>query len=175
MPWKRMTASSSIAFVIGIILVGFILYIVLRDWIFGKTLDGYENNYRPADGPLEIRQAPLEPPRTITPSGPSPPAQAAPPSEAVVYGEPSAIDHYADHMEASDAPENMRYPERSFRPTPPNNQTGLAAEAGIAGGPGQTSPQAYQQFSTDFVQNSGEFMGGVYANDSDSPANFSAF
>jgi hypothetical protein len=93
----------------------------------------------------------------------------------VVYGEPHATDPYADNMEASDAPETMRYPERSFRAAPPNDQTQLAMEAGIAGVPGQTSPQAYQKFGTEGIQNSGEFMNGVYANDVTSDANFSAF
>ena len=52
----------------------------------------------------------------------------------------------------------------------------IAQQGGIAGYPGQTSPQAYQKFQTEFVQNSGEFMdGGVYANDTMSPTNFSAF
>jgi hypothetical protein len=164
---------SSIISLIGILILGFILYTVVKDKLFGT--EGFEMNNQPGQAALEIRQLPVAPPRTITPSGPSSPAQAPPEDEEVVYGEPHAVDPYADKQEASDAPENMRYPERSYRPAPDNNQTVIASQAGIAGYPGQTSPQAYQSFNTEFVQNSGEFMNGVYANDSVSPSNFSAF
>ena len=165
---------SSIISIIGILLLGFILYTVVRDKLFGT--EGFEMNNQPGQAALEIRQLPVAPPRTITPSGPSAPAQAPPDDEEVIYGEPHAVDPYADHNEASDAPENMRYPERSYRPAPDNNnQINIASQAGIAGNPGQTSPQSYQSFSTEPIQNSGEFMHGVYANDTTSPPNFSAF
>jgi hypothetical protein len=168
-----MATASSIAFFIGLILIGFIVYLTIKDWVFGKIEEGYEMNNQPAEGPLEIRQSPLAPPRTITSSGPSPPSQEAPEGEVVIYGDPHARDPYADKHEASDAPENLRYPERAFRPSVPNDQVVIADEAGIAGGPGQHSPQNYQSFNTEFVQNSGAFMGGVYANDTTSPTNFS--
>lgn len=171
-----MTSATSVAFLVGLIIVGFIVYLVVKDWVFGKSdVEGYEINKQPGEAALEIRQAPLAPPRTITASGPSPPAQEPPEDEAVVYGEPAARDPYADRVEASNAPENLRYPERSFRAAPPNTETQLAMESGIAGGPGQHSPQNYQSFGTEFVQNSGEFMGGVFANDTTSPSNFSTF
>ena len=166
--------SSSIFMIVGLFLLGCIFYMVVRDRIFG-TFESFEMNKQPGMAALEIRQAPVAPPRNITPSGPNPPSQEAPTGEMVTYGEPVAQDPYADSQEASDAPENLRYPERSFRPSVQNDQTTIAVEAGIAGGPGQTSPQAYQKFNTEGVQNSGEFMNGVYANDSESDANFSAF
>jgi hypothetical protein len=164
----------------GLILLSAILYLVVRDRIFGgKTVTFAENfhemNHQPGEAALEIRQSPVAPPRTVMPSGPSPPSQSAPGGEMVVYGDPHAKDPYADNMEASDAPETMRYPERSFRPAPANDQTQLAMEAGIAGVADQTSPQAYQKFGTEGIQNSGEFMNGVYANDVGSDTSFSAF
>ena len=56
------------------------------------------------------------------PSGPNPPSQEAPKGEMIVYGEPSASDPYYESQESSDIPENLRYPERSFRPPPLNNK-----------------------------------------------------
>jgi hypothetical protein len=51
----------------------------------------------------------------------------------------------------------------------------LSQESGIAGPSGQNSPQNYQKFGIDMVQNSGAFYNGVYANDTGSDTNFSAF
>lgn len=163
-------------FVIGVILFGFIVYMAIKDKIFGNDLETFEMNNQPGMAALEIRQSAVAPPRTIVSSGPNPPSQAPPDDEIVVFGEPAARDPYADKQEASDAPENMRYPERSFRPAPDNDITSIANQSGIAGYPGQNSPQNSQQYQTEFVQNSGQFMeGGVYANDTTSPTNFSAF
>jgi hypothetical protein len=39
----------------------------------------------------------------------------------------------------------------------------------------QVSADNSQQFSTDFIQNGGEFMRGVFANDTYNDTNFSAF
>lgn len=166
--------NTSIFFVLGAIVLAFILYTVLRDYIFGKN-EFFEVNSQPGEAALEIRQLPVDGPRTVMPSGPNPPSQSPPDDEEVRYGEPHAVDPYADSQEAADARENMRYPERSFRPSVDNDQVMIAREAGIAGSADQTSPQAYQKFNTEGIQNSGEFMGGVYANDIGSDANFSAF
>jgi hypothetical protein len=168
---------SSSWFIIGAILIGFVLYLSIKDSIFGThdAFEGYEPNPHPAKGPVEIRQEPIAPPRTVAASGPNPPAQSAPNGEVVIYGEPAPADPYSENAEASNAPENMRYPERSFRPAPANDVDGLAVESGIAGGPGQNSSQAYQKFSAEPIQNSGEFMNGVFANDTLSDTNFSAF
>lgn len=163
---------SSVVALIGLIVIGFIVYMAFRDRLFSE---GYEPNPHPAIAPLEVRTEPVAPPRTVAPSGPSAPSQAAPSDEVVVYGDPSARDPYADKQERANAPEKMRYPERSYRPAVENTDISLAGQAGIAGEPAQNSPQAYQKFQTEFIQNSGEFMNGVYANDTTSPTNFSAF
>lgn len=165
---------SSVFFIVGVILLGFVLYMIVKDKIFGAS-ENFEINNHPGQAALEIRQAPVAPPRTIVSSGPNPPSQTPPDNEEVIYGEPAARDPYADRMEAADAPENMRYPERAYRPAPDNTITSIAPQAGIAGPDHQTSPQAYQGFNPEFVQNSGEFMNGVYANDTTDNPNFSAF
>jgi hypothetical protein len=159
--------------IIGVLLLAFVLYMALKPIVFGS--DSSEGFEYPGRAPLEIRQASMEKPRTVMPSGPNPPSQAAPEGEVVIHGDAAPTDPFAEQTEASDAPETIRNVERSFRPAPDNNIVGLATSAGIAGETAQSSPQAYQKFGSDFVQNSGEFMTGIYANDTMSDANYSAF
>ena len=159
--------------ILGILLLAFIFYMAVRPIVFGS--EGFEY---PAPAPLEIRtgsNAEHQDVRKVMPSGPNPPSQAPPQGEVVIHGEPAAADPYAERTEAADAPENLRHVERSFRPAPDNDTVVLAAAGGIAGESAQNSPQAYQKFGTDFVQNSGEFMTGIFANDTMSDANYSAF
>ena len=163
--------TNGILFIVGIILLGFILYVPLRDKLYGSH-EGFEH---PGRAPVEILPASYSPPKTVTPSGPSAPAQEAPRDEVVIHAEPSPHDPMAEEEEGSMAPPKITYPERSFRPAPANDQVGLAYESGIAGPSGQTSPQAYQKFGLDMVQNSGEFYNGIYANDTMNDVNFSTF
>lgn len=117
-----------------------------------------------------------EPPRRITPSGSNPPSQDGQDNEAIIYGEPVAKDPYAEQVEIANAPENMRNPERAYRPAPNNNDTTIASASGTASPIMDTTPGAIQAFNTDFVENRGEFMEGVFANDTNSSGiNFSAF
>lgn len=167
---------TSTIYFIGLLLIGFAVYWLVKDKLFPvdtpQTKEGFE---RPASAPIQIRQAPLYPERTVAPSGPNPPNQAAPSDEVVIYSDPVAKDPYYESQESADIPENLRYPERSFRPTVANNQTQVAVEAGIASNNMQVSADNSQKFSTDFIQNGGEFMTGVYANDTYNDTNFSAF
>jgi hypothetical protein len=109
------------------------------------------------------------------PSGPNPPSQQAPQGEIVVYGEPTASDPYYEAQESSDIPENLRYPERSFRPPPLNNNTSIAVEAGIASNNIQVTSDNSQKMQPDFIQGGGEFMPGIFANDTLSDKSYSAF
>ncbi len=176
----------SYLYLIGLLLVGFAIYWLLKDNIFGdnnmsqkiqqtQKLQQTEGFEHPAKAPIEIRQAPIYPERTVAPSGPNPPNQSAPHNEIIIHNEPVAKDPYYESQESSAIPENLRYPERSFRPTVANNQTQLAVEAGIASNNMQVSADNSQTFSTDFIQNGGEFMSGVFANDTYNDTNFSAF
>lgn len=156
-------------FLIAVLVLGFVLYMAVKDKIFAE---GFEH---PARAPIEIMAASYSPPKIVASSGPSAPAQEAPPGEVVVHADPAPSDPMAEEEEASNAAPTMTYPERSFRPAPPNNQVLLSQESGIAGPSGQNSPQNYQKFGIDLVQNSGTFYNGVYANDTGSDSNFSAF
>ena len=157
--------------------MGFVVYFFVKDSIFtSSTIDAKTETFEvPAPASIEIRKAPIYPPRTIVSSGPNPPSQKAPNNELVVYGEPAATDPYYESQESSDIPENMRYPERSFRPPPLNNNTSIATEAGIASNNLQVSSDNSQGFRPEFIQGGGEFMPGIFANDTQNDNNFSAF
>ena len=164
-----------------ILVIGYVAYFFLKDTIFedasatvGVTAST-ESFETPAPTEIEIRQAPIYPPRTIAPSGPNPPNQTAPNGETVVYGEPTPEDPYYEPQESSDVPERLRYPERSFRPPPLNDNTSIAVGAGIASNTLQTTSDNSQKFQPEFIQGGGEFMPGIFANDTLSDKSYSAF
>jgi len=169
----------SYIYLLTLLLVGFVVYFFLRDMIFDTSNDKYvvasENFEVPAPASIEIRQAPIYPPRTIVSSGPNPPSQEAPNQEVVVYGEPQPEDPYYESQESSDVPERLRYPERSFRPPPQNDNTSIAVQAGIASNQLQVTSDNSQGFQPEFIQGGGEFMPGIFANDTFSDKSYSAF
>lgn len=157
--------------------VGFVFYFLIKDNIFDNSAQNTtsEKFETPALTDIEVRQTPIYPPRTITSSGPNPPSQSSPNNEVVVYGEPEPKDPYSEMQESSTIPENLRYPERSFRPPPLNNNTTIATEAGIASNNIQIGSDTSQKFRPDFIQAGGEFMPGIFANDTFSDVNYSTF
>ncbi len=165
-------------YLITILLIGFSVYWLIKDKIFDTPI---ENNNKtdtfviPDRAPIEIRQAPIYPERTVASSGPNPPNQTDSSDVIVMHSEPKPKDPYYESQESSDIPENLRHPERSFRPPPLNDKTQLAVEAGIGNNTMQISAANTQQFSTDVIQNGSEFMQGVFANDTFSDASYSAF
>ena len=162
---------ASTVYIAGIIMVGFVIYLFVRDYIFDS--DQFADTFvNPAPAPLEIRQAPLYPPRVVAPSGPNPP-NAAPTSEAVVHAAPEAKDPYYEANESSDIPENLRHPERSFRPPPSNHNTSVATHSGVASN--VTAPSSGQGFQQELIQGGGEFMPGIFAIDTMDDKTFSAF
>jgi hypothetical protein len=168
---------NSYVYIFGLLLLGFVVYFLVKDKIFDSTVSEKpkESFEIPAPSSIEIRQAPIYPERTVAPSGPNPPNQAAPSSEIVVYGEPAPKDPYSESEESSDIPENLRYPERSFRAPPLNDNTTIAVEAGIASNNLQVSSDNSQKMRPEFIQGGGEFMPGIFANDTFSDTNYSAF
>jgi hypothetical protein len=170
---------NSYLYIFGILLIGFVVYFLLKDKIFDSPSIPYvkstENFEIPAPASIELRKAPIYPERIIMPSGPNSPSQEAPGGEQVIYGEPAPKDPYYEAQESSDIPENLRYPERSFRPPPINNNTSIAVEAGIASNNLQVSSDNSQTMHPEFIQGGGEFMPGIFANDTYSDTNYSAF
>ena len=171
---------NSYIYIFGVLIVGFVFYFLIKDKVFDTpSSDSNTNNTEPFEVPapasIEIRQAPIYPSRVIMPSGPNSPSQEAPEGETVVYGDPAPKDPYYEQQESSDIPENLRYPERSFRPPPLNNNTSIAVEAGIASNNIQVTSDNSQKMSPDFIQGGGEFMPGIYANDTFSDKSYSSF
>jgi hypothetical protein len=166
---------ASTLYIAGIIIIGFVAYLFIRDYIFDSDhfADTFVNSIPiPASAPLEIHQAPIYPPRVVSPSGPNAP-NALPGSEVVVHPAPEAKDPYYESNESSDIPENLRHPERSFRPPPNNNNTSVAIHSGVASA--VTNPSSGQGFQQEFIQGGGEFMPGIFANDTMDDKTFSAF
>jgi hypothetical protein len=168
---------NSYVVLISILLVGFAVYLMIRDKVF--TIDDspapMESFEVPAPASIEIRQAPIYAPRDVASSGPNAPSASAPSSEAIVYGEPQATDPYHEQQESSDIPENLRHPERSFRPPPANDMTSLAVQSGVASHTTQVSNDNAQGFQTEIIQGGGEFMPGIFANDTYNDTSFSSF
>lgn len=173
---------SSYLYLLGIVLVGFVVYFFIRDKIFDNGDDVvlspselFSTHSVPAPASIEIRQAPAYPPQVVASSGPNAPSQAPPSGEMVVYAEPQATDPYHEQQESSDIPENLRHPERSFRSTPLNDSTSLAVQSGVASHQTQVSNDNSQQFQTELISGGGEFMPGIFANDTFNDTSFSSF
>jgi len=169
--------------IIGAFLV---YYIVSRGYLTGFTgpqMVGtdvqpivQENLEMPGRGADVFVPAPAAGPRKVTPSGPNPPAQQAADGEVVITAPPTAIDPYAEQVQAANAEETIRNPERMYRPTVQNTDTMIATVGGVASPVTDTTEGAIQAFNTDFIENRGEFMSGVFANDSAAAEmGFSAF
>ena len=162
-----------------LLLIGFGIYFLIRDKIFDVPSSTQHVTFAkepfeiPAPASVEIRQAPIYPERTITPSGPNPPNQAAPTNEKVVYDDPTPKDPYYEQQDSSDIPENLRYPERSFRPAPMNNNTTIAVQSGIASQNLQVNNDNSQKYQQELIQGGGEFMPGIFANDTFNDTNYS--
>jgi hypothetical protein len=174
----------SYVYLFGMLLVGFVVYFLVKDNIFGSdsvltrggnAVANAEAFEVPAPSSIEIRQAPIYPRRVVAPSGPNPPSQEAPEGQVVMHAAPQPDDPYYESQESSDIPENLRYPERSFRPPPVNDNTSIAVEAGIASNNMQVTSDNSQRFQPDFIQGGGEFMPGIYANDTMDDKSFSTF
>jgi hypothetical protein len=127
----------------------------------------------PASAPI-IREPPTRGEMTVASGGPNPPNAAAPRRMPITrIPPPEANDPMSESAEDANAPETLRHPERSFSPGVVPEQSQLALDAGLAGAVGN-SPQAFQQFSPEYVQNGGVLFGNVSANEGENP-NYSAF
>ncbi len=122
-------------------------------------------NVEPAVVPV-FKETPKPVPeeRPIAPAGPNPPSQQAPSNERHIMAPEQPMDPYAEQQEDAYAGENLRHPERMFRPPPDNNNTGIAVQAGIAS-QASAAPAQMSQFAPEMAQNGGFFMDGVMAND----------
>lgn len=176
MIFTRTKRMNSYVYLFGILLVGYVVYYLVKDKIFGEdVMQMPTESFKPAPASIEVRQAPVYPERQIAPSGPNSPNQAAPDNQMVIYRDPVPTDPYNESHESSDIPEKLRHPERSYRPPPHNDNTTIAVQSGIANNVQQPTAANTQQFSEEMIQGGGEFMPGIFANDTFDDASYSAF
>ena len=167
-------------YLFGILIIGFAVYLYFRDQIFGPLdispeMEPFQAAISsvPAPAPLLVRQAPVYPERNVSSSGPSPPSQEPPSDETIVYGPPQANDPYQGSQESSMIPENLRHPERAYRPSPAQQHTSIAVQSGVASE--VSGGSSGSMMNPEMIHNGGEFMEGVFANDHFDATNFSSF
>ena len=87
----------SYIYVFGLLVIGFVFYFLIKDKIFDSSSATKTESFEvPAPASIEIRQAPIYPPRVVMASGPNPPSQEAPNNEVVIHGSPEPKDPYYD-------------------------------------------------------------------------------
>lgn len=109
--------------------------------------------------------------------GHTPPMQPMlqPQRKAVIPKEELPFDTQENTYESAQIPERLRHPERSFSPGYVNDETGTAVASGVASYSAAVTQKAEQTFGPEFVQNGGQFMGAVTANDDSLAVSYSGF
>jgi hypothetical protein len=113
----------------------------------------------PAIAPEVQEDVSDEAPRVVSPGGPNPPNAEAPSQGPIRSPEATALDPYDNKNTELPVTDTMRHPELSFGPGTSNTSTTMNAASGVS------SQTASSNFSPDFAQNGGTFMGAVFAND----------
>jgi hypothetical protein len=158
------------SFRIGLLLA---LLVALSVGLWFMPKEGFQPLNTSAVAP-EVEYKPrIYPARTLVPSGPSAPNQAADPSEMRMEPPEVARDPYDQNQESAAHPERLRHPERMFQPAPSNQTHDIALASGVASA--NHASAALNSFTPEFAQNGGEFMQGIFANDSSEPGGFSPF
>jgi hypothetical protein len=87
----------------------------------------------------------------------------------------SPFDKDESTFESAQIPERLRHPERSFSPGFINDETSVAVASGVASYSAGVTRKAEQTFGPEFVQNGGQFMTGITANDDSLAVSYSGF
>jgi hypothetical protein len=132
----------------------------------GPPLNGASG---PAIAPTIQQDVSDEEPRVVSPGGPAAPNAEAPRQGRVRSPEATARDPY-DHTN-TEVPisDTMRHPELSFGPGVENVATTMNTASGVS------SQRGASNFSPEFAQNGGSFMGSVLANDLTQGNEFATF
>ena len=110
-----------------------------------------------------VQQEPPQEERVVSPGGPGAPNMQAPiGTPGTISPEAKPVDPYEDRNMEAPIHDSMRHPELSFGPGVKNTGVGNIASSGV-GDP--KSVLSESQFSPEFAQNGGIFMGTVTAND----------
>jgi len=158
------------SFRIGLLL-GLLLLLSAFLWFMPK--EGFQQLDTSTAAPQVEYKPRIYPARNIVQSGPSAPNQAADPSEMRMASPEVAHDPYEQSEDSAAHPERLRHPERMFQPAPSNQTHDIAVASGIASA--SHANTALNSFTPEFAQNGGEFMQGIFANDTSEPGGYSAF
>ena len=162
--------------VIKLVIVGGLLFFAyyLQTYVF--ISEGFKERSIevPEQAPQEYRP-PIRRPIEVTSGGPGAPSAQAPKMMMPnLPPGPAPSDPLDDQVQAADAPQDLRYPERSFGPGKVPNSVAIAQASGIAGQASALTAQSAQHFSPELVANGGMFFGDVAPIESDNP-NYTAF
>lgn len=156
--------------ILSVILIVYILYkvvpLIINKYYSTSTVEQFQKS-KPA--PVVSRGVfpPAEPPRVVSPGGPNPPNAATPRQVPEIKNrvpDENASDPLAETNTEVPMKDNLRQPERMFSAPPPNTGTKQGVQSGISGDT-VNSPSPAGKFGSDFAQNGGEFMSGIFAND----------
>ena len=158
------------SFRIGLLIA---LLVVLSVILWFMPREGFKSLNTSSAAPI-IEYAPIiYPARNVVSAGPSSPNQAADYTEQRMTSPEVAHDPYGPNEESASHPERLRHPERMFQPAPDNTTHSIAEASGIASA--SQAASALNSFTPEFAQNGGEFMQGIFANDSSEPGSYSPF
>jgi hypothetical protein len=182
----------TLALAIGLAALLFVAYLLLNAYypsLFSAKREKFVTT-PPASGPPVVNtiNVPVTPPpapappvkvdppqekRTVSPGGPNAPnAAAVPDTPATISPEVNPIDPYDDKNMEAPIEDSMRHPELSFGPGVDNSGMNRLATSGVGSAKVVASES---QFSPDFAQNGGSFMGSVFANDLSKDDRFATF
>ena len=160
------------SFRIGL-LFGLLVLLSVVLWFIPR--EGFTSLDTSSAAPLIEKPPRIYPARNIVSSGPASPSQSAPSDEIRIASPEVARDPYAPNEESASIPERMRYPERMFQPAPSNATREIAEAAGIANASASQAAHSLQAFAPEVASNGGEFMQGIFANDTSEPGAYSMF
>jgi len=190
-PYKHQMFDS-LGVALGLAVLLFACYLLTRAYyptLFGPKRENFVVRPPPMGPPVatEINTPSTPPPapappltvdppqeeRVVSPGGPNPPNMQPPvDTSATISPEAAPIDPYADRNMEAPIQDSMRHPELSFGPGVENSGMNKLSASGV----GSTRViSAESQFSPDFAQNGGSFMGSVFANDLTKDDKFATF
>ena len=160
------------SFRIGLLL-GLLVALSVILWYMPR--EGFKSLDTSAAAPIVEYQPTIYPARNIAVSGPSAPNELPPPQEVRIASPEVAHDPYEETEESASIPQRLRHPERMFNPAPSKEVREIAVASRVASASASQAANALNSFTPEFAQNGGEFMQGIFANDSSEPGMYSEY
>ena len=148
----------SVLILLGVAVILYVANLLLKSYL-NKSITW--ESFQSSPGPAPPSRQPIseEPPRVVTPAGPSPPNAETPSVRPAPPEKTKPLDPYQEVNSETPIRDNLRHPENSFGPGVENSGTDLSVKSGVASNSGAS------QFSPEFAQNGGDFMNGIGAHD----------